>query len=432
MKKLSCLIILAALLSGNVNAKGNVKCVKLKGGDWELQVDGKPYFIKGVLYAPVKIGESPSESTMRDWMVYDENNNGKNDLLQDVWVDKNNNNVQDKGELPCGDFQILKDMGCNTLRAYHFPSVNPMLGNIYKVNPGIELQYAHALNKSLLREIFNTYGIRIIIGNFLGSWTIGAGTSWDEGCDYTNSKHVENIEKSVKAMVLDSKDEPYVLFWLLGNENNIATWSRCNAHDKPEAYYKMVNRIAKMIHKLDPNHPVAICEGYSPDFLPYYSRLIPDVDIIGYNAYMGDTGFLDLWNETRKNFDRPVFISEYGIFAYNKNEGYTEDQQLSYHKGCYMDILLNKAGFVHPILGKGEGNCIGSIIFDYVDRWYMDGVPSLQNPGTKPWGHSPDNTDHEEYFGVTSMGDGKDNIFKRQLRKSYYFYQEKWTGKKTQ
>ena len=424
---LICFVLLTGF-AAEMQGPSRVKCVKLPDQDWELQVDGKPYFIQGVLFSPVRIGESPAEGTLGDWMLYDADHNGKNDLLNDVWVDKNNNNLKDPDEVPCGDFQILKEMGCNTIRVYHLPSDNPVLGDIYKKDANLRHQYDHPLKKDLLREMFSKYGIRVIVGNFLGSWTIGAGSSWEEGCDYTNPAHVANIEKSVKAMVEDSKDEPYVLFWLLGNENNIASWSKCNASENPEAYYKMVNKLAKMIHEIDPNHPVALCEGYNPDYLHYYASLLPDVDILGFNAYMGDGGFLDLWKETRNNFDRPVFISEYGLFAYNTIDGINEDQQLSYHKGCYADLMLNKAGGKNPVLGKGAGNCIGGVIFDYLDRWYMDGSPWAHNAGSKPWEFSPDKLDHEEYFGITGMGDGKDNLFKRQLKKTYFFYKEKWTG----
>lgn len=405
-----------------------VKAVKYENSDWKLIVDGKPYFIKGVVFNPVLIGESPGESTMRDWMYYDENNNGKNDVAYDVWVDKNKNDVQDKDEIAIGDFQILKDMGCNTIRLYHVPSDNPILGDIYRKNPSVQLQYDHPVNKELLRSLYKDYGILVIMGNFMGSWTIGSGTTWDEGCDYTNPLHKENIKKSVQAMVEDNKDEPYVLMWLLGNENNIATWSKCNAREHPKEYLQFVNEIAKMVHQMDPDHPVAICEGFMSTDLKLYKDYIPEIDIVAYNAYMGEYGFGFLWKETKREFDRPVFISEYGLFAYNTKDGETEEQQLKYHKGCFNDIMSNKAGGNPSLPKKCVGNSIGGCIFDYIDRWYMDGRPLEHNAGEKYWSFSPDHRDHEEYFGITSMGDGKHNIFKRQLRSSYYFYKEKWAN----
>jgi len=264
------------------------------------------------------------------------------------------------------------------------------------------------------------YDIRFILGNFIGSWTIGAGTTWEEGCDYTNAKHRENIIKSVTAMVNDNKDEPYVLLWLLGNENNIATWSNCNASKHYEEYLRFVNDLAKIVHKLDPNHPIALCEGYKPADLMKYKALIPDVDIIGYNSYMGQWGFGNLWKLTSAELDKPVFISEYGICSYDKVKGNNEKLQLAYHEGCWKDIDNNASG------KTGAGNSIGGCIFDYLDRWYMDGKPEMQNGGTKYCPYTQDHVWNEEYFGITSMGDGKDNIFKRQLKEVYYFYKENW------
>ena len=165
-----------------------VKAVKYENGDWELLVDGKPHFIKGVLFNPVKIGESPATATMNDWMYYDSNKNNKNDVAYEVWVDKNKNNIKDEGEKPVGDFQILKDLGCNTIRLYHVPSDNSLIGTIYRKDKGIQLQFDHAVNKEILRDLHKNYGISVIMGSFLGSWTIGAGVTYETGCDYTNKK----------------------------------------------------------------------------------------------------------------------------------------------------------------------------------------------------------------------------------------------------
>ncbi|MDD5424355.1 MAG: glycoside hydrolase family 2 TIM barrel-domain containing protein [Candidatus Omnitrophica bacterium] len=428
MVKWTAIVSIAAIIALYASAAdAKSRAVKDADGGWELVVDGKPYYIKGVVFSPVLIGESPGDETMRDWMYYDENKNNKNDIAYDVWVDRNRNEKQDAGEAPVGDFQILKDMGCNTIRIYHVPSDNPILGDIYRKSESFRLQYDHPVNKALLREMYSKYGIRAIMGNFMGSWTVGSGTTWEQGCDYSDPAQRENIKKSVRAMVEDNKDEPYVLMWLLGNENNIATWSRCNAGANMKDYLTLVNECAKMIKRIDPDHLVGICEGFRGSHLPLYGEYLPDIDIIGMNAYMGKWGFGTMWKQVKRDFDRPVFLTEYGIFSYNKNKGDDEEMQLEYLQGCYRDMENNRAGANPPAPKKSSGNCVGGCIFDYLDRWYMDGSPYEHNPGTKYW-DSPDRLDHEEYFGVTSMGDGKDNIFKRQLKKSYDFYKSKWTA----
>ena len=75
-----------------------VKLIKYESGDWQMQVDGKPFIIKAVTYAPTKIGESPDEGTLSDWTRQDTNKNGKIDGPYDAWVDKNRNNKQDRNK----------------------------------------------------------------------------------------------------------------------------------------------------------------------------------------------------------------------------------------------------------------------------------------------------------------------------------------------
>jgi hypothetical protein len=407
---------------------GRVKVVKYDDGSWELKVDNKPYFIKGVMFVPVKIGESPGENTMRDWMYYDDNTNGLNDIAYETWLDKNKNNKKDADEKVYGDFMLLKRMGCNTVRFYHVPSDNPILDDIYKINPSTKLQYDHPINKKLLRDLYNDYGIMVIMGHFLGEWTIGTNLAWDsEGVDYSNPEHREQLLRSVKAMVMDNKDEPYVLFWLLGNENNIAHWAKCNAATKAVDYAKFIGEAAEMIKEIDPEHPVAVCDGDNFNITSYYARYAPAVDIIGYNSYRGEDGYGSLWRTSKMKFDRPVFISESGMFAYDSRKGEDEELQLSHIKAYWKDVVLNSSDY-YKRGSRYAGNSIGMVVFDWLDRWYMDEEPFNHNPGTRPW-KSPDGLDHEEYFGIMSMGDGSDSLL-RQARKAAYYLRDVWNNRK--
>lgn len=411
------------------NKQSEVKVSKKEDGTWQLLVDNKPYFIKGVVFSPVKIGEDPGAATMRDWMDYDDDHNGRNDAAFQSWLDKNHNNHKDKNESKVGDFQLLKDLGANTIRLYHVASNNSILGNIYKSDSGTALQFDRPVNKDLLRKLYKDYGIRVIVGNFLGSWTIGSGASWDEGTDYGNQTHRENIKKSVRAMVLDNKDELYVLMWELGNENNIADWSHCNAKQKPQDYATLIGELARMIHQLDPNHPVAVSMGdggiANQDFFKLFAQYAPEVDVVAYNSYRGKYGFGNLWKEVKLYFDRPVFIAEFGAAAYNKKKGEDQDWQDEYIRGSWRDIVQNSTEYYDSNAShKGAGNSIGGTIFDWLDRWYMDGSPSTHNPGSNPW-NSPDGIDHEEWFGIMSMGDGSDWLM-RQDRKICTYLKENW------
>lgn len=404
-----------------------VSVVQRDDGAWELRVAGKPYFIKGYVFSPTKIGEDAAQATQSDWMLYDDDNDGRNDAAYQSWVDRNRNNKQDPDEKIVGDFALLKEGGVNTIRVYHMPSAQPVLGDLYQHDAGIALQYNHAPNKELLRALYRDYGIRVIIGNFTGSWTIGSGATWEEGTDYTNPQHRENIKKSVKAMVMDHKDEPYVLFWLLGNENNIASWSQCNANTEPEAYASLVGELVDMVHALDPAHPVAVSEGDNFTTLRLYPKYAPNIDILAYNTYRPGYSLGSLFKTVKKIFDRPIYIAETGLFAYQQGKGEDEALQKKFIAGSWKAINSHAAWSLNSNEDESlTGNAIGVTFFDWLDRWYMDGSPLIHNPGTRFWSESPDKLRHEEYFGVMSMGNGSDWLM-RQPRAAYQYLKDEWT-----
>src|ERR1039458_3911510 len=95
--------------------QSKVRIIKEANGAWQLLVNGQPYFIKGVVFTPVKIGESPGDATMPDWMYYNDNHDGRNTMAYHTWLDKNHNNRRDKDETEIGDFRLLKDLGDNTI-----------------------------------------------------------------------------------------------------------------------------------------------------------------------------------------------------------------------------------------------------------------------------------------------------------------------------
>jgi hypothetical protein len=378
--------------------KGKVHLLQYETGDWQLIVDDKPYMIKAVTYSPTKVGQSPDNHTQTNWMEDDFNQNAKIDGPYDAFVDKNKNNLQDANEPAVGDFKLMKEMGVNTIRFYHQP---------FKPD------------RELLRELYENYGIRVIMGDFFGKYALGSGAPWNPGTDYNNEEHKKNMLDSVLKMVKEYKDEPFILFWLLGNENVYGY--ACNADKEPDAFYKFANEAAKAIKEIDPEHPVAICNG-DVLFLDKFGKDAPDIDIFGTNAYRGDYGFGLLWQQVKESADRPVFITEYGCPAYA--EGKTLDEaeafQAAYHNNAWDDIELNSA------FQGGTGNSIGAVAFEWLDEWWKGYEPSVHDTKGLWVGPFPDGYMHEEWLGVCGQGDGKFSPFLRQLRQAYYTYKKKW------
>ena len=385
--------------------EGKVQLAQYQDSSWQVLVDGEPFVVKAVTYAPTKIGQSPDEGTLGNWMREDFNQNGKIDGPYDSYLEDNPGKPEGDGLLsdkqshkPVGDFQLMKYMGVNSIRLYHHPK---------------------EINKELLRDLYHTYGIRVMIGDFLGKYALGSGAPWNPGTDYRNPEHQKNMLESVRKMVEEFKDEPYVLFWILGNENVYGV--ACNADKDPEGFFKFANQAALLIKSLDKDHPVAIASG-DVIYLDRFAKFSPDVDIFGSNVYRGDYGFGSLWYSVKEEADKPVMLTEFGCPAYA--EGLTQEEaeeaQANYHKGAWEDILCNMN------VNCGSGNSIGGIAFEFMDEWWKAYEPSKHDTKGFFTGPFPDGYMHEEWLGVVSQADGKDSPFKRHLRKSYHMYQKAW------
>lgn len=383
----------------------SVKLVRYENAHWQLLVDGKPYIIRGMTYQPNRIGLSPDNGTLNpttDWMLSDINRNGKIDGPLEAFVDKNKNNKQDADEPTVGDLALLKKMGVNTLKLYH-----------------------HAPDRKFLDILYSTYGIRVLMGDLLGAYTVGSGANWFQGTDYTDPAQRKKMLESVRKMVTEFKDHPAILMWVLGNENvyGVAT----NAPQKPKEFFAFANKAAELIKSLDRNHPVMLANGDTL-FLDLFAANAPAVDVFGCNSYRGSVGFgQSLWGSVQRVADKPVVITEFGCPAYHKtkSEDVAEALQAIYLKNAWLDIADNAAGW-------GIGNALGGFVFTWVDEWWKAGAPPQFNPSIHDvvgqWpGPFPDGWMYEEWLGITSLGNGQHSPFLRQLRKAYFVLQDLWT-----
>ena len=394
---------------------GLVQLVRFQNGHWQMRVNGKPFMVKAVAYSPTPVGKTPDKDYSLDsWQTADLNNNGFIDGPYDSWVDADRDNQQGADEKAVGDFALMKRMGVNTIRFYHHPQ-----------------------NKELLRKLHRDYGIYVILGDLLGMYAVGSGAEWYEGTDYTNPAQKEKMKESVRKLVEEYKNEPYVLFWMLGNESNYGDTGSIakdtvgfgsQARRQPEALYAFANEVAGMIKLIDPTRPVGFSNG-DVITIDVLSKHQDNIDVFGTNAYRGASGFgRSLWEDAKDFTDKPVLITEYGCPGYfrGKDVAFAEAKQAEYHQGNWEDILYNSAG-------SGQGNAIGGVVFEFLDEWWKAGPPPQFNPSVQETvgqfaADFPDGWMHEEWLGVVGQGDGKHSPYLRQLKKTYEYYEKAWNG----
>jgi|GEM_PF-2354393 len=378
------IVLVMFLFATQSGAAPSIVKVTNISGKWQLRVNGQPFIVKSVNYDSWKVG------TCNDsW----KNHLAMNPNEEDAWIDMNKNNVRDANEPIVGDWAIMKSMGINAIR--DFQNGNQAYADYTQYKPIFQAMYAN-------------YGIMVVMNSFFGMYGVGAvGT-----CDYGDAADRASVLKSVTNVVRAYKDEPYILMWVLGNENNYN--QSCNAANNP-AYGTLLQEAALAIKAIDPNHPVANCDGDMGNM--NITKTAPALDIFGLNCYRGRTGFGDVFSRTKTEFDRPVFFLEYGgpweedhaIPNWDWWGNWTdfESIQVATHSNCWSQIIQES------YIGTGvSGNAIGGTWAHYIDRWGEHGSCNVQNDG--------------DNGGIFSQGNGSQSPHMRQWRPVATYYKRVW------
>ncbi|MBV9079555.1 MAG: hypothetical protein JO102_00385, partial [Elusimicrobia bacterium] len=227
---------------------------------------------------------------------------------------------------------------------------------------------------------------------------------------------------SVRQMVVDFKDEPYILMWILGNENENTGSTHTNANAQQAAYTAFVEQAAQLIKSLDSNHPVA-CSLLDIGVLDQMAANAPHVDIIGANVYRysgavsgADPGVVSYFTDVKNTHavDKPVLFTEYGDIhqVFNGTNLDTTRQQQA-HATTWNAIVANEAG------AAGTDTAIGGFAFEWVDNWWQNGGPTTHDIVGS-------GSTNNEWHGIFSQGAGNRSPFLRQMRPVYQTYQGLW------
>ncbi|MFD2035796.1 glycoside hydrolase family 2 TIM barrel-domain containing protein [Belliella marina] len=173
-------------------------------------------------------------------------------------------------------FEELKDIGGNSIRTWSLHNAEEILDkaeeNGLTVTLGIEIGKQH----------------------------------WGNDFNYWNPKAVNEKVEEIREVIIKYKDHPALLMWGVGNEVHFFGGNRL-------MICLFINKVAKMIHEVDPNHPVMTTTTVSPN-LKYYGLiriLCPHLDLIGINAFEK----LPKLHKDIKHplgWNKPYVISEFG------------------------------------------------------------------------------------------------------------------------
>ena len=354
----------------------------------------KPYIIKGTTWSPAtrapEKGPHPSNSSKTvpygfffDWAGRDPQGH----KVLGYWL----RSQFDKYYLI--DIPLMKKMNINTVRVYD------SLGNSPK------------MWRKVLDELYRN-DIMVIL-------TVAA------------SKDDIDKKKYVK-LVRACKDHPAILMWSLGNEWNL-DYNKYWGYKTVASAARNTNHIAKVIKRLDENHPVSSCLGDRftdkdpTNTIAWVVRTSGAVDVWGINVYRGKS-FYSLFSAWQRTSEKPFYISEFGTDSFytarfkvlNKFQAdnctgkVDGNKRAQFVLGLWREIEKNLSA-LHP-----TGSCLGGLLHEFNDSLWKVGSYHLNlgdlvnyydsresksyavynTEGYYLKGSHPDNVSNEEYYGV--------------------------------
>lgn len=216
------LSLAAGFLSMTAFCAGSVVKIEGSEGSWRMNLNGKPYFVRGG-------GGGGSKA-------------------------------------------LLKEIGGNSFRTWGANSAKRDLDEAAK------------------------YGETVMIGFWLGHHK--------HGFSYKNQQALADTERDVLETVERIKEHPALLCYTLGNEMELG-------QPDPVEMWQFINRLAKKVKTLDPNHPVGtvvadIWKEKADHMIQYADAL----DFIGFNSYGGAMSVGKRWRELGGK--KPYILTEYG------------------------------------------------------------------------------------------------------------------------
>jgi hypothetical protein len=225
-----------------------------------IEVDGKPFLMRGVCYNPIPIGRDGSKPPHGDFYTRD-------------W-----------SALHRRDLPKMRAMGANCVRVYGWaPGADHTEFLDLAWNSGVD-------------------PIHVLIGRWV-----------DPDTDWKSPSALAALKSDWSSIASSARDHPATLGYMVGNELNQAPWNR-----SLPGLWPAWNTIAGEILKQDTHHLVttALADVSLLDHIRLAERDAPNLTVWSAQVYRGAT-FTTLFKDCAALSGKPLLASEFGIDAYN-------------------------------------------------------------------------------------------------------------------
>ncbi|WP_426060236.1 glycoside hydrolase family 2 TIM barrel-domain containing protein [Hymenobacter sp. B1770] len=183
-----------------------------------------------------------------------------------------------------------------------------------------------------------------------------------EKFDYYDPKAVAEQQQEVYRQVMRYKNHPALLMWNLGNE--------LDNHYGDFKVYQIVNETIKIIHKLDPNHPVTTTITDGTYAIPSIVYLCPDLDVLTVNVFNKLTQQPERLKQA--GWKGPYIIGEFGGRGWWEAPLTSWEAPLDQSSSAKAEFM--QAGYKATIESQ-SARCLGSYVlywgnrFEQTDMW---------------------------------------------------------------
>lgn len=164
-----------------------------------------------------------------------------------------------------------------------------------------------AAGANSIRTWFSGKDTKILLDQALArglSVTVGLRVAHERhGFDYDDRDAVARQLAAARETVEAFRNHPALLLWGIGNEYETQA--------KNEKVWDAVREMVRMVRRTDPDHPaMTVVAGADPRALGQVIRRLPEVDVLGINAYGDLESVLDAVDASA--WDRPYVVTEWG------------------------------------------------------------------------------------------------------------------------